>query len=150
VRLSERIVYSNAPGGGAVFHHDDEEHQLGVVFGQLAGETAWLALPKRELAAHVAACARSGALRRLAGTPRRALRALDRDAPALRALLDATPRFTARLVDHGALIHLRAGDALLLPTHGPDDTCWHAVFALGRRASLAHSYGIFARRQART
>jgi hypothetical protein len=150
VRFSERIVYSNAPGGGAVFHHDDEQHQLGVVFGQLAGETAWLALPKRELAAHVAACARSGSLRRLAGTPRRALRALDRDAPALRELLDATPGFTARLVEHGALFHLRPGDALLLPTHGPDDTCWHAVFALGRRPSLAHSYGIFARRQART
>jgi hypothetical protein len=148
VRLGERIVYSNAPGGGALFHHDDEEHQLGVVFGQLAGETAWLALPKRELAAHVAACARSRELRRRAGTAHKALRALDReDEPLLRRLLDATPAFTRRLAEHGALLHLRAGDALLLPTHGPDDTCWHSVFALGNRASLAHSYGIFARRQ---
>ncbi len=149
-RFSERIVYSNAPGGGATFHHDDEERQLGVVFGQLAGETAWLALRKRELAAHVAASVaqgRSPALRARAGTPRRALRALDRQGdPALERLLNATPAFTRRLIEDAALFHLRTGDALLLPTHGPDDTCWHAVFALGKRPSLAHSYGIFALR----
>jgi hypothetical protein len=147
-RFLERIVYSNAPGGGALFHHDCEPRQRGVVFGQLAGETAWLALPKRELAlrmAEHAASARSPVLRRLAGTPRAALRALEREEPApLRRLLDATPSFTRRLAGHGALFHLRAGDALLLPNHGWDDTCWHSVFALGRRASLAHSYGIFA------
>jgi hypothetical protein len=147
-RLSERIVYNNAPDGGAVFHHDCEPHQQGVVFGQLAGETAWFALPKRELARHVAACARTPALRRLAGTPARALRALDRDGePRLARLLNETPAFSAHLAAHGALFHLRAGDALLLPNHGWDDTCWHAVFALGRRASLAHSYGIFAARR---
>lgn len=150
-RFSERIVYSNAPLGGALFHHDDEAFQLGVVFGQLAGETAWLALPKRELAAHVVAFARAPSLRRRAGTPARALRALEReDDSALRRLIDATPAFTRRLVEHGALQHLRAGDALLLPNHGargPDDTCWHSVFALGTRPSLAHSYGIFAARR---
>ena len=143
-RFSERIVYSNSPGGGAKFHHDDEEHQLGVVFGQLAGETAWLALRKRELAQHVAASARAPALKSRARTPHRALRALDRDDDrALERLLNRTPSFTRRLAAHGALFHLRPGDALLLPTHGPDDTCWHSVFALGARASLAHSYGIF-------
>ncbi len=147
-RFSERIVYNNAPGGGAIFHHDCEPHQHGVLFGQLAGETAWLALPKRELARHVVACARTPALRRLAGTPRRALRALEIDAdPRLARLLNETPAFTAHLVAHGALLRLRAGDALLLPNHGWDDTCWHSVFALGERASLAHSYGIFAARR---
>jgi hypothetical protein len=149
VRFSERIVYSNAPGGGAAFHHDDEPCQLGVVYGQLAGETAWLALAKRDLARHVARAAR-GRLRQRAGTPRRALRALDdRDHPALARLLDATPSFTRELAAAGALFRLRAGDAILLPAHGPDDVCWHAVFALGARPSLAHSYGIFgARRRA--
>jgi hypothetical protein len=151
VRFSERIVYNNAPGGGAVFHHDCEPYQLGVVFGQLAGETAWLALPKRALARHVAEHAatgpRSAALRRLAGTPRAALRALDGEDPRLARLLNETPAFTARLAAAGALFHLRAGDVLLLPNHAWDDTCWHSVFALGRRASLAHSYGIFARRR---
>ena len=153
-RLSERIVYSNAPRGGAVFHHDCEPHQHGVVFGQLAGETAWLALPKRELARilfeHLGRAARSPALRRLAGTPRRALEALDREGDErVGRILNETPAFTARLVAHGALFHLLPGDALLLPNHAWDDTCWHSVFALGNRPSLAHSYGIFAARRAR-
>jgi hypothetical protein len=141
VRLGERIVYNNAPGGGAVFHHDCEPWQHGVVFGQLAGETAWLALQKRELARCVAEASRT--------TLRRALAALDHaddDARAAR-LLNETPAFTRLLVERGALLHLRPGDALLLPNHGWNDTCWHAVFALGRRPSLAHSYGIFARRR---
>jgi len=150
-RLSERIVYNNAPGGGAVFHHDCEPRQRGVVFGQLAGETAWLALPKRELALclaeHVTRAVRSPTLRRLAGTTRRALRALDREGDERVArLLNETPAFTACLVEHGALFHLLPGDALLLPNHAWDDTCWHSVFALGKRPSLAHSYGIFAAR----
>jgi hypothetical protein len=146
-RFGERIVYNNAPGGGATFHHDDEPGQLGVVYGQLAGETAWLALPKRDLARHTAAAA-PGPLRRRAGTAAKALRALDDDDDAaLGRLLNATPSFTRRLFDAGALIHLRPGDALLLPSHGPDDVCWHSVFALGTRPSLAHSYGLFARRR---
>jgi hypothetical protein len=147
VRFSERILYNNAPDGGAVFHHDCEPHQLGVVFGQLAGETAWLALPKRALARHVAEHARAAGLRGLPRTPRAALRALDSDDARLAHLLNATPAFSVRLAESGALFHLLAGDALLLPNHGWDDTCWHSVFALGRRASLAHSYGIFAKRR---
>jgi hypothetical protein len=143
-RLGERIVYNNAPGGGATFHHDDEPGQLGVVYTQLEGSTAWFALPKRRLARHVAAAARSKALKQLAGTPARALRALDDTAdPHLGKLLNATPSFTRRLAAEGALRVLRAGDSVLLPSHGPDDVCWHAVFALGSRPSLSHSYGIF-------
>lgn len=144
VRLSERIVYSNAPGGGATFHHDDEPRQLGVVYTQLAGETAWFALPKRRLAGHVAAAVRSEELKRRAGTQRKALRALDEASdPLLGKLLNATPSFTRRLVADGRLHVLRPGDSILLPSHGPDDVCWHSVFALGRTPSLAHSYGIF-------
>src|SRR4030095_4989834 len=30
IRYSERILYANAPGGGAVFHHDAEPRQLEV------------------------------------------------------------------------------------------------------------------------
>jgi hypothetical protein len=146
-RLSERIVYNNAPGGGATFHHDDEPRQLGVVYGQLAGETAWLALPKRRLAEHVARFASKRKALARAAPPARALRALDDDDdPALGKLLNATPAFTRALAADGALIRLRPGDSLLLPSHGPDDVCWHSVFALGRRPSLAHSYGIFALR----
>ena len=150
VRFSERIIYNNAPGGGAILHHDCEPWQLGVVFGQLAGATAWLALPKRELAELVAEFARGTKLARLAGTRAKALKALDREGDeTVATLLNRTPRFTRLLVERGHLLHLVAGDALLLPNHGWDDTCWHSVFALGDEASLAHSYGIFARRRER-
>lgn len=146
-RLCERIIYNNAPGGGALFHHDCEPAQRGVIFGQLAGETAWLALPKRELARHLTLFARTPHLKRLAGTPAKALRALDGDDERLHTLLNETPAFTKHLVEHGAFFHLRAGDALLLPNHAWNDTCWHSVFALGERPSLAHSYGVFAARR---
>ncbi len=148
IRLSERIIYSNAPGGGATFHHDDEPRQLGVAYTQLEGATAWFALPKRRLAEHVAAGARTAALRRRAGTARKALRALDETSdPLLGKLLNSTPAFSRRLAQAGELYVLRAGDSILLPSHGPDDVCWHAVFALGRRPSLAHSYGVFPLRE---
>jgi hypothetical protein len=150
VRFSERIIYNNAPGGGAVFHHDVEPHQLGVLYGQLAGETGWLALPKRELAAEVAAFVRGSKLERKARTPRAAMRWLESEGDAdLLRLLNHTPRFTRRLVERGDFVRLRQGDALLLPSPSADEVCWHSVFALGKRASLAHSYGIFGLRRAR-
>jgi hypothetical protein len=146
-RFSERIIYNNAPGGGAHFHHDDEEHQLGVLYNQLEGATGWFALPKRQLAEFVADFAR-GPLARRAGTPRRALRALeDTSDEALSRLLNSTPQLTRALASVGTFFVLHAGDSILLPTHGPDDTCWHAVYALGSRPSLAHSYGLFAARR---
>lgn len=139
-RLGERIVYNNAPGGGAIFHHDVEPHQLGVLYGQLAGETGWLALPRELLASEIAVA--------LSIRPKRALARLEREQDAeLFRLLNQTPRFTRRLVLRGSFVHLRAGDALLLPSPTPEVTCWHSVFALGARPSLAHSYGIFALRR---
>jgi len=138
-RLSERIVYNNAPGGGAVFHHDAEPSQLGVVFSQLEGHTAWLAISKRRLAALLVA-------RRRAASVRSALSALDDDGnQRLWRLLNRDASFTADLAARGALFVLRAGDCIALPSHGSDDVAWHSVIALGRRPSLAHSYGIFAR-----
>jgi hypothetical protein len=154
VRSSERIVYNNAPGGGAVFHHDAEPHQLGVVYSQLAGETAWFALSKRalarELVAHMRVTRPRSALARRLATPARALRALEAEGDGqLYRLLNEDAGFAARLVRAGHALRMRAGDALLLPSRGPDDTCWHSVFALGARPSLAHSYGIFALRRTR-
>ncbi|MEZ5063540.1 MAG: hypothetical protein R3B81_02345 [bacterium] len=145
VRLSERIVFANAPGGGARFHHDAEPDQLGVAYGQMEGRTAWLAVPKRELAVLAGRVAR-GPLARSFATERRALAALDREDDALRRLLDSTPRLTRTLAEHGRLHVLRPGDVLLLPSRGADEAAWHSVFALGDRPSLAHSYGIFAAR----
>jgi hypothetical protein len=152
-RFSERIVYSNAPGGGAVFHHDAELHQLGVVYGQLAGSTFWLALSRRELAAALAREARGSrakGLRALAGSPEAACEALDgEEQAATMKLLNHTPRFTRALVEAGHGFLMRPGDALLLPSETADEVAWHSVFAVGDRPSLAHSYGIFPRRIAR-
>ncbi|MBL9078906.1 MAG: hypothetical protein JNL08_15475 [Planctomycetes bacterium] len=138
-RLSERIVYNNAPNGGAVFHHDAEPGQLGVVFSQLEGHTAWLALGKRRLAALLANDRSPRAVQR-------AMDALDRgDDRQLYRRLNRDAAFTARLAAHGALFVLRAGDVILLPSQGIDDVAWHSVIALGPRPSLAHSYGLFPR-----
>jgi len=143
-RLSERIVYSNAPGGGAAFHHDAETRQRGVVFAQLAGRTAWLALPKRELAEIVAGLAR-GSLVPVCGTPGKAMRALDRGGPpALDRLLNRSRRLTRVLVERSRFVVLGPGDVLLLPSPAADAVAWHSVFGLGGSPSLAHSYGIFA------
>lgn len=135
-RLSERILYNNAPGGGAVFHHDAEPGQLGVCFSQLQGHTAWLTLGKRRLAALLA---RTGHAR----SPSRAMAALDQEDEALWRTLNRDTAFTAQLAAHGALFVLQAGDCILLPSHGVDDVAWHSVIALGERPSLAHSYGLF-------
>jgi hypothetical protein len=145
-RLSERIVYSNAPGGGAVFHHDAESSQLGVVYGQLSGQTGWLALPKQELAEEICELAREGRLAGIAGTPRRALDSLEGShPPGFERLLNRSTRLTRRLVEHGHFYCLRAGDVLILPSPSKGAVCWHSVFSLGGAASLSHSYGIFRR-----
>jgi len=142
LRFSERIVYSNAPNGGAVFHHDVEPEQRGVIFGQLSGRTAWLALPKHALARHLRDLAR-GDLAARANSHAAALAVLDDESDAERnLLLNADPTLTQSLVEAGAAFILEPGDAILLPNHGADATCWHSVFSVGR-ASLAHSYGIF-------
>ena len=144
IRLSERIMYNNAPGGGAIFHHDHETRQLGVVFAQLEGETLWLALPKRELVSELLASA-EGELAKQLTSPEVALAALsEEDQPELACFLNESPEFTRRLVERGSCFHVREGDVLLMPSHGIDDVCWHSVFSLGEHASLALSSGIFA------
>lgn len=137
-RLSERIVYNNAPNGGAIFHHDAEPSQLGVVFTQLEGRTAWFTLGKRRLAKLLVKCGQRNHHRAMA-----ALNAADDQD--LLELINRDADFAALLAAHGALFLLQAGDSILLPTAGFDDTAWHSVLAVGETPSLAHSYGIFGR-----
>jgi hypothetical protein len=145
VRLSERILYSNAPGGGAVFHHDAEPRQLGVAYAQLAGETGWLALSRHSLAEELSAAARGTRMARRAGTVEKALHCLENDeSDVLEQMLNSSAAFTRRLVERGAFYRLRAGDVLLLPSHKSGEAAWHSVFALGTRPSLALSFGVFA------
>lgn len=59
VLFTQTLAYWNAPGGGALFHHDafaedaadmGAFRQLGVCYVQLSGATAWLALSNTDLA----------------------------------------------------------------------------------------------------
>jgi len=140
-RLSERIVFSFAPGGGVVFHHDADPTQRGVVYGQLVGSTAWLALPYRELVRHVVEHAGERGER---ADPAEVGARLHTEDPVLGALLNEDPAFTRRLANAGWLVVLEAGDALVLPSHDAERVAWHSVFAVGAEPSLAHSHGLFA------
>jgi hypothetical protein len=119
-----------------LFHHDAEPGQLGVVFCQLEGHTAWISLGKRRLAALLA---KTGHARNTS----RAMAALDHGDLALESMINRDAAFTAQLAARGALFVLQAGDAILLPSFSIDAVAWHSVIALGERPSLAHSYGIF-------
>lgn len=137
-RLSERIIYNNAPNGGAVFHHDAEPSQLGVVFTQLEGRTAWFSMAKPRLARLLVKFGLPGF--------RGAIKAMDAgDDEAVHEILNRDAEFAALLAAHGGLFLLRAGDSILLPTPSFDNAAWHSVLAVGDRPSLAHSYGIFGR-----
>jgi len=148
VHFPERIVYSNSPHGGAVFHHDFVgARQCGVVFAQLAGKTLWLALPKKRLAEHLAAHVREHkperAARRLASDPRALMDYLEESDPRLvSGTLDADPRFFRRLVGAGHGRLLRPGDVLLLPSHSIDSVAWHSIFCVGTDRSLALSFAM--------
>lgn len=135
-RLSELIVYNNAPGGGAVFHHDADPGQRGVVYAQLDGRTVWLALPRRALAELAAAHSAFPADEIFA-------RMLAHDDRAIWELLNVTPALTGAIAAQGALFVLEPGDVLLLPSHDEERCCWHSVFGVGRAPSLAHSLAIF-------
>ena len=137
-RLSERIIYNNAPDGGAVFHHDAEPNQLGVVYSQLEGRTAWFTMAKPRLARLLVRF----------GLPsmRHAIAAMDSGCDAeLHEILNRDQDFAAALAANGGLFLLRAGDAIVLPSPSFHDCAWHSVLAIGDQPSLAHSYGIFGR-----
>jgi hypothetical protein len=116
-RFVQRILYSNSPGGGALFHHDFVPGQAGVVYAQLAGSTGWLTLPKREL--------------------KRFAKDLENDRK-----INHTGSFTRRLAAEGWFFVLRAGDAILLPSFSWERVAWHSVFTLGRAQNVALSFGI--------
>ena len=120
-RFVQRILYSNSPGGGALFHHDFVPGQAGVVYAQLAGSTGWLTLPKREL--------------------KRLARDLDNE-----RLINHTGSLTRRLAAEGWFFVLRPGDAILLPSFSWERVAWHSVFTLGRSPNVALSFGIAKKR----
>lgn len=155
----ERIVYFNAPDGGAQFHQDVERGHLGVIFAQLTGRTAWLALPKQQLIREIVSFLakddvkpllpkilskkQQAQLTKHASDSSFINQWLDqRDNDALDILINQTPAFTQQLVEHGYAYILHPGDVLLLPQHGMDECAWHSVFCLDEEPGEALSFAI--------
>jgi len=143
----ERIIYSNAPGGGAQLHQDVEVGHFGVVYAQLYGHTAWLALSRSELLSQVAcflAKDETSEFARLKTMSEKGLIDLleSDDQEQLETLLNATPAFTRQLVDSGHGLILAPGDILLLPQESTEHCCWHSVFCLGDEPGHSLSFAI--------
>src|SRR3569623_2125969 len=156
----ERIIYFNAPDGGAQFHQDVERGHLGVVFAQLHGGTGWLSLPKEmlmdEIQGFLANAGNDAALRIL--LPKSAARtrlfalgaerdrlatALDEgDDDGLETLINRCPAFTRQLIEHGHCYLLQPGDFILLPQHEAARCAWHSVFCLDEFAGEALSFAV--------
>jgi len=144
----ERIVYFNAPEGGAQFHHDVERGHAGVVFAQLSGRSAWLALSTEQLLDAVQAfLVQPGAGKSLSKSiareqDRRQLTELagdraaladclnSRDNDLLEQLINRTPDFIRHLLECGHGYILNPGDVILLPQHDAAHCSWHAVYCL--------------------
>ena len=160
VTYVERIVYFNAPEGGAQFHHDVERGHLGVVFAQVSGRTAWLALSTEQLLDEIqrflAQADAESALRKVIRHPktraklftlaqdRAALAAYlnDRDNDPLERLINRSPIFVRQLIERGHAHILHPGDVMLLPQHDMAHCAWHAVYCLDDHPGEALSFAI--------
>lgn len=156
----ERIVYFNAPDGGAQFHQDVERGHLGVVFAQAHGRTGWLTLPKETLMDEIqdllADADQTDALTALLprATMRKELAAFAADRArlsqaldegengVLELLLNRCPAFARHLIEHGHCYLLQPGDLILLPQHDADRCAWHAVFCLDDFIGEALSFAV--------
>ena len=154
----ERIVYFNAPNGGAQMHHDVERGHDGVVFAQLSGSTFWLALPKPELIDALIDFAKNSTAEIERLLPERVdqekLASLLQDRAALadymdefdhelvEAVMDRSALFTEYLVGKGYAYTLHAGDVLLMPQRDLKTCVWHSVTCLGDEPGEALSFAV--------
>ena len=143
----ERIVYFNAPNGGAQFHHDVERGHAGVVFAQLSGATFWLALDKQTLMDEIILFAHSNpvshALQSLIQHRQALSDAMEEpDHEAVENLIDQNRHFIQYLIQKGYSHRLEAGDVLLLPQRDLDSCVWHSVFTLGDMPGEALSFAV--------
>ncbi|MDQ6982976.1 MAG: hypothetical protein Q9M08_08260 [Mariprofundus sp.] len=156
----ERIVYFNAPNGGAQMHHDVERGHDGVVYGQISGSTFWLALGKQvlmdEFISFVGNDSNVDEIERLLpdADARVELKCLSLDRQVLaaymdefdhelvEAMMDRSPLFARQLVEHGYGFILHAGDVLLMPQRDSDTCVWHSVICLGDEPGEALSFAV--------
>jgi len=156
----ERIVYFNAPNGGAQMHQDVERGHAGVVYLQVSGSTLWFALSKAELISEIqafmaqniaqAALARcqvssdGWALLQDWVADASTLSAMldERDNEPLDVLINQVPEFARQLIEAGYASLLSAGDVMLLPQQGIDHCAWHCVYCVGGESGEALSFAI--------
>lgn len=151
----ERIVYFNAPNGGAYLHHDLERGHAGVVYAQISGATLWLALPQQVLVQEIVKFLSTQSmpvslsknqqrdLKQLITNPSlisEALNSFSHDA--LISLINETSEFVQHLIGAGHYQILNAGDVILLPQQNQDLCCWHSVFCLGDEIGQALSFAV--------
>ena len=160
VAYVERIVYFNAPNGGAQFHHDVERGHLGVVYAQVRGRTVWLALARADLVDEILGfLARDDACSYLlqAGvdgdqwqmfqangvSPEVIAGQLDDpESEVLEALINRVPAFARQLIDNGHGWLLEPGDAILLPQQRVEHCAWHSVFCVDDELGEGLSFAI--------
>ncbi|MFT7670298.1 MAG: hypothetical protein ACI8X5_003006 [Planctomycetota bacterium] len=169
--LTQHIAYWNAPNGGALMHHDAfaEENnggQLGVVYTQLSGTTAWLCLSIEDLADRIEDylefLGEGGAdwVRKALWPERRDLERLQARAHNRAAflaelatpgcgrfgpLVNYGPDFSSFLADAGHAFFVRAGDSLLMPSHGLANCAMHSVFCASDERTYAISAALRSR-----
>ncbi len=166
--LTQDIAFWNAPNGGALMHHDafDEDYdqrQRAVVYVQLTGATAWIALSTQELAARVTELAElvsEGELPWLKqslfrGDPGRSLLKKilkggrfvygELEKPGcgrLGRIVNHGPEFTSLLADAGHGFIMRPGDVLVLPNHGLGHTAMHSVWCASENPAYSLSLAL--------
>ncbi len=155
IEFVERIIYFNAPNGGAYLHNDLERGHCGVVFAQLTGSTFWLALPKNILVKEIITFAQNnpmpksltkkmtGEIEQLIKNPTKLskeLNSLSNDS--LIHLINETKEFVQFLISQGHGYQINSGDIFLLPQETADNCCWHSVFCLGEEMGQALSFAI--------
>ena len=162
--LTQAICYWNAPGGGALFHHDafDEPasgRQRGVLYAQLTGDTAWLALSLDDLVDRVREFTEPlepADLAELCGVPGEGeamKKLLGNDGPLRRelaapgcgrlaSLVNLGPQFTGFLADAGHGFIVSEGDVIVLPNQGLERTCMHSVFCASETPAFSLSLAI--------
>ena len=157
---TERIIYFNAPNGGAQMHHDVERGHLGVVFAQMSGSTGWLSLAKPvlidEIQNFLALPESAAALAKVLPDidAQNALRELAEDRAVLsahmdefdhelsEALMDRCPEFIEYLFKQGYGYILEAGDVLLMPQRDLETCVWHTVFCVSEDPGEALSFAL--------
>lgn len=166
--LTQGIAYWNAPNGGALFHHDafDEPlqgRQRGVLYSQVTGSTAWLALSVQDLALRVAEFVefmedgtlpaaraalvtdhpRGSELVETVSDHERLMKELSLPGCGILApLVNYGPDFSSLCADAGHAFVLGPGDVICLPNHGYTSTCMHSVFCASEEPGFALSLAI--------